>query len=213
MKVGIAYSNTRDGFDSGKAAADDAIRTGSIDKPDLAMAFCSGKLDHKEFLRGIQDKIGNTPVIGGSAIGIITNNNLSYDGFPSGVAIFQLDKIKYQIASIGGIDKDANTAGYNLIRKISTTQEDKLMLMFYDSIKIPAFPISPPVINPSSPLIDGIRSILQADLPIIGAGLIGDYEFSKTQQFCGFNVLEQSLVGALFSGPVNVKIHVSMKNQ
>ena len=68
----------------------------------------------------------------------------------------------------------------------------------------PASPTSPPVMNASPPIIDGIQSILQSNVPIIGAGLVGDYQFSNTQQFCGSNVSEQCVVGALFSGSVNV---------
>ena len=204
MKVGIGYCNKRDAFDSGRTAASDAARSGNINKPDLAIAFCSGQLDHEEFLRGIKETVGDTPVIGGSTIGIITNDDLSYQDYPSGVALFQFDEIKYQIAAVGGLDKDEKLAGCNLTGELSRTQEDRLLLMFYDSIKVPASPISPPVMNASPPLIDGIESILQSNVPIIGAGLLGDYQFSNTEQFCGSNVCKQSVVGALLSGSVNV---------
>ena len=204
MKVGIGYCNKQDGFDSGRTAAIDALRGGKINRPDIAIAFCSGQLDHEEFFRGVKESVGDTPVIGGSTIGIITNDDLSYKGYPSGVAIFQLDEIKYQIAAVGDLDKDEKIAGHNLIKGLSITQEDKLLLIFYDSIKIPASFISPPVLNASPPIIDGIQSILQSNVPIIGAGLVGDYQFANTQQFCGSNVLEQSVVGALFSGSVYV---------
>lgn len=204
MKVGIGYCNKRDAFDSGRIAASDAVRGGNINNPDLTIAFCSGQLDHEEFSRGVKETVGNTPVIGGSTIGIITNDDLSYKGYPSSVAIFQLDEIKFQIAAAGGLDKDEKITGCNLIKELSTTQEDKLLLIFYDSIKVPASPTSPPVMNASPPIIDGIQSILQSNVPIIGAGLLGDYQFSNTQQFCGSNVSEQCVVGALFSGSVNV---------
>lgn len=204
MKVGIGYCNKRDAFDSGRTAASEAARGGNINKPDLTLAFCSGQLDHEEFLRGIKETVGDTPVIGGSTIGIITKDDLSYKGYPSGVAIFQLDEIKYQIAAVGGLDKDEKLAGCNLIGKLSRTQNDRLLLIFYDSIKVPASPISPPIMNASPPLIDGIESVLQSNVPIIGAGLVGDYQFSNTEQFCGSNVCEQSVVGALLSGFVNV---------
>lgn len=204
MKVGIGYCNKRDAFASGRTAASDAARGGHINRSDLAIAFCSGQLDHEEFLRGVKETVGNTPVIGGSTIGIITNDDLSYKGYPSSVAIFQLDEIKFQIAAVGGLDKDEKIAGCNLIKELTTTQEDKLLLILYDSIKVPASPISPPVMNASPPIIDGIQSILQSNVPIIGAGLVGDYQFSNTQQFCGSNVSEQCVVGALFSGSVNV---------
>lgn len=204
MKVGIGYCNKQDAFDSGRAAADDAVLGNNINKPDLAIAFCSGQLDHEEFFRGVKELVGDIPVIGGSTIGIITNDDLSYESYPSGVAIFQSDEIRFQIASVAGIDNDEELAGRNLTGRLSGTQEDRLLLMFYDSIKVPASPVSPPVMNASPPLIDGIESTPRSNVPIIGAGLIGDYQFSSTKQFCGSGVCEQSVVGALFSGSVNV---------
>lgn len=204
MKAGVGYSNKRDAFDSGRTAAGAAVSNGNINKSDLAIAFCSGQLDHKEFLRGIKNTIGDTPVIGGSAIGIITNDNLSYKGYPSGVAIFQLDEIKYQIAAADGLSKDENLTGFNLAGKLHRTQEDRLLLMFYDSVKVPASPASPPFMNASSPIINGIESVFQSNVPIIGAGLIGDYQFSNTEQFCDSDVCRQSAVGVLLSGAVNV---------
>ena len=79
MKVGIGYCNKRDAFDSGKTTASEAARGGNLDRHDLVLAFCSGQLDHKEFFRGIGEIVGDTPIIGGSAIGIITNDDLSYE--------------------------------------------------------------------------------------------------------------------------------------
>lgn len=203
MKVGIGYCNKRDAFDSGKTTASDAVQSGNLDRYELVLAFCSGQLDHKEFFRGIKEIVKDTPIIGGSAIGIITNDNLSYEGYPSGVAIFQLDDIKSQIVAVGDIDKDAKLAGEKLAKKLTITQQDKILLMFYDSIKNPASPASPPVMNASPPLVEGIESIL-SNVPIIGAGIIGDYQFSNTKQFSGSNVCEQSVVGTLLSGNFDV---------
>lgn len=204
MKVGIGYCNKRDAFDSGKTAANIAARDKLTDKPDFTLAFCSGRLDHKEFLRGIKETLGDTPVIGGSTVGIITNDELTYKGYPSGVAIFQLDDIKCQIATACGLDEDERLAGHSLAKKLSKTQEDRLLLVFYDSIKVPASPIAPPVISASSPLIAEMESVFQSNVSIVGAGLIGDYQFNNTLQFCNTNVCKHSVVGALLSGSVNV---------
>ncbi len=203
MKVGIGYCNEQNAFDSGRIAASDAVRSGNLSTPDLTIAFCSGQLDHKEFLRGIQEVVEDRPVIGGSSIGIITNDNLSYKGYPSGVAIFQLDNIKCQTAVVGGIDKDEILAGCNFAKNFSTAQDDKLLLMFYDSVAVPASLTSPPTMNASPPLIEGINSTLRSNVPIIGAGLVGDYQFSNTEQFGGSNTYEQSVVGALLSGSIS----------
>ena len=204
MKVGVGYCNNRDAFCAGRSGVTDAIRRGAIDRPDLVMAFCSGQLEHEAFLQGINEIVGETPVIGGDSIGIITNHDLSYTGFPTGVAVFQFDTIKYQIAAIEDLDSDEYMAGCNLASQLSETEDDKLLLMFYDSIKFPASPTSPPVMNASSPLIEGLQSILQPGLLIAGAGLLGNYQFSNSTQFSGSGSSQQSAVTALISGSIKV---------
>ena len=204
MKVGIGYCNGQDAFESGVRVANTALQNGSINEPDLAIAFCSGKMNHDEFYKGIKKCIPGAPVIGGSTIGIITNNELSYNGFPSGIALLQSDDIKFQVVCSGSIDKDEKQAGQAFAEKFTTVQQEKLLLMFYDSVKIPASPESPPVMNASPLLIEGIVSGLKTEIPVIGGGVIGDYGFGRTKQFCGQGVSEQAVAGAVLSGPVHV---------
>jgi hypothetical protein len=69
--------------------------------------------------------------------------------------------------------------------------------MFYDSIKVPGSSASPPIIN--APLLDGWDTVNSSPrYTIIGAGVIGDYQFSNTKQFCGSYVSEQSLSARFF---------------
>jgi hypothetical protein len=203
MKVGIGYSDSQKALDSGRTAASKAMQSGNIEKPALAIAFCSGQHDHEAFYQGIIEETGNIPVIGGSTVGIITNNELSYNGYSSGAAVFQFEDIDCQIASVGALDEDEKSAGFRLANKLTTKPDNKLLLMFYDSIKVPASANSPPIMNASPPIIEGIHSVLQSNMPIIGAGLVGDYQFSKTYQFCEAGVCEQSIVAALLSGPID----------
>ncbi len=64
MKVGIGYRNEQDAFEFGKNGAIDAVQGENMETPDLTIAFYSGQLDHKEFLRGIQEIVEDRPVIG-----------------------------------------------------------------------------------------------------------------------------------------------------
>jgi len=201
MKVGIGYQNEKDAMLSGKKLAESAIKNGNIDRPDLVLAFCSGQIDPDEFFQGLQSVVGNqTPIIGGSAIGILTNDELSYEGYPVGITILQSDSLRYKIAAAGALDQDERQAGRQLAEKLTCEPEDKLLLMFYDSVKIPATETSPPVMNASPPLITGIEETFGLNIPIIGAGVLGDYTFGLTKQFCGSYVGNQSVVGALLSG-------------
>jgi len=201
MKVGIEYCNNKDSFISGRNIIENASRTGNIDKPDLIIAFCSGQVDYEDFLKGMQSILKNrAPIIGGSAVGIITNDYLSYEGYPSAAAVIQSDRLEKRIACIGELDKDERLAGKRLAEKLSSIPEDKLLLIFYDSLKVAATESSPPVMNASPLLIRGIEEILGSKVPIIGAGVLGDFELKTSQQFCGYEVCKQSVVGIMLAG-------------
>ena len=201
MKVGTAYCNEKDALSSGKRVAENAIENGNIHRPDFVFAFCNARLDHDAFFKGVQSVVGNNmPIIGGSAIGIITNDDLSYKGYPAGAAVIQSDTLQHRVAAVGDLDKGEKPAGRKLAEKLSNEIEDKLLLILYDSIKIPATDDTPPVLNASSPLIEGIQQALQSNVPIVGAGLVGNYALGATKQFCGSYVGSQSVVGVIFTG-------------
>lgn len=201
MKVGISWHNEKNAFLSGKSLAENAISNGALSRYDFAIAFCSGRLDHNVFFQGVQSVVGTqVPVIGGSTIGIITNDYLSYEGYPAGMAIIQSDNFQPKVAVAGRLDEDEKAAGSRLAKKLTGELQAKLLLLLYDSIKIPATEKNPPVINASSLLIEGIENNLKSTVPIIGAGLIGDYGFGPTKQFCGSFLDTQCVVGAMLSG-------------
>jgi len=201
MNVGIGYCNKKDAFVSGKTVAEIALERGNVNRPDIVFAFCSGQLDHDEFFGGLQSVLGNeVPIIGGSAIGIMSNDNLSYEGYPSGAAVIQSDTLRHSVAAVGDLDKGEELAGRELAKALSNKGDAKLLLVFYDSIKTPATDDIPPTLNASSPLIEGIEQELRSNTPIIGAGLVGDYALSSTKQFCGSYVDTQGVVGVMLEG-------------
>lgn len=204
MKVGIGYDDQKNAVSLGRKVAENAVKNGNIERPALVMAFCSGQVDHEEFFKGLQIVVGNqVPIIGGSAIGIITNDILSYEGHMAGVAIIESETIQLGVASAGDLDKDEKLSGQKLAEKLSDGIDGRILLIFYDSIKNPPTETMPPVLNASSPLIEGIEETLKSNVPIIGGGILGDYEFSRTKQFCGSHVDHQSVVGTLFGGEFN----------
>jgi hypothetical protein len=73
MKVGIGYVNEQNAPYPGQEAAYQALQHGQTTRPDLVLAFCGGKVNAESFFRDIQSVVGaNTPIVGGSAIGVIT---------------------------------------------------------------------------------------------------------------------------------------------
>jgi small ligand-binding sensory domain FIST len=177
---------------------------GNIRKADLVVAFCSGDYDHHEFYAGLRAVVGEAPaIIGGSAVGIITNAGLAYESYAAGAMIIDSETVGFDVASVGDINVDLTTAGRTLARHVNKNSSVSLLL-FYDSIQRPASGGSPPIINASLPLIKGVESVLEQAVPIFGAGLLGGFDFGSTYQFCGHHVARQSVVGVSIGGDVRL---------
>ncbi len=200
MKIGIGYSNNPNSFESGKRVAQTAIKNAGVDSPDFYMAFCHSSLNAKDFYRGVKEIAGRIPVIGGSAIGIITNDNLSYRDCPAGALALQAENISIQIQSAEDIDKDLYAAGKKLGRSFSPSVDSQILFLLYDSIFQAPTPESPPIMNASPQLLAGLEECMKQDVPILGAGLLGDYDFGSTVQFCGNRVDSQQALGLMMSG-------------
>jgi small ligand-binding sensory domain FIST len=204
-KIGISYGNDRDAFGLGRRTAQAALQSAGIDCADMLFAFGSGNLDLDQFYLGLRSVVGaTTPIVGGSALGVITQKHLSYEGFPVAVAAIQSDAFSFAVASAGGLDLGEATTGGRMVDGLPRTAADKLLLLFYDSIRVPASAQAPPVLNSSAPLLDGVEGKLSGHVPVFGAGLVGGFDFGPTRQFCGFKSAPQQAVGCLMSGNFSV---------
>lgn len=208
MKVGIGASNQKDAFVSGVNIATQALKHGAITNPKLAFAFCCINVNAEDLLAGIRRVLGsNIPVLGGSAVGIITNDSISYENFPAGIVVIEDDDLQIQVASAGGLDVDEKAVGRDLVRQLKIETKDKLLL-FYDSIKKPPANNSAPILNSSALLLQGLESELEFNIPIIGAGTLGDYDFSPTFQFTGDCVQSQYASVVILRGNFNADVKV-----
>tara|TARA_R110002126_G_scaffold8953_14_gene41183 strand:+ start:1222 stop:2442 length:1221 start_codon:yes stop_codon:yes gene_type:complete len=209
MKVGIGYSNCQDSFTAGQHAAQNALEQAGFKEADLVIAFCSGNTDHQAFYHGLRKVVGqDINVYGGSAIGVITNKHLSYEGFPAAVALIKFQDNYCQMAVAEGLFNSPFAAGEQLAAALPLLPDASLLLLLYDSIKFSGSENVAAVMNPSSPLIRGLELNLAAALPIVGAGLLGDYQFNHTQQFNGKTIDQQSASALVFGGNLSPYIAV-----
>ena len=210
MKTSIGFANCPDSYLCGMQCAEQVVPNGVLTNAVLVLAFCSGNHHAESFYNGLRKIINaKVPIIGGSAIGIITNHQLTYEGHPGAILVISTDDNPIQVAFAQGIDKEEFLIGTQLGRQLSAQElKDCALLLFYDSIKQPPTSTTPPIMNASPPLIAGIESILGMQIPIVGAGLIGDYGFGRTSQFCGFSVGQQCAVAAIL--PKSIKAYVQI---
>jgi len=207
VKAGVAFSYNQNSFEGGKRAAAEALKKIG-QEGSLVISFCTAKHDYQAFFDGIRTEVGDIPVIGGPAIGIITNEHLGYGGYQAGVAVLPGDLI-FDVQSVGELDKGEKEAGFQLGRQIANKRnlKEKLVLLFYDSVKSP--PPPSPVLNISSYLIEGFEQGIGMNPPFIaGAGLIGSYTFNRGKLFCGTRVADQHAVATLLSGDCSVYITI-----
>lgn len=203
-KAGVGFSESNNSFDAGKQAAEQAINGLNKNNAAFAIAFCTNKHNFQEYYNGIKSVTGYVPIIGGSAIGVITNENLGYEGYQAGIAVLPKG-IDFQIISEGNLDKDEKKVGLKLGSQLSgkRNSREKLILLFYESVKSPPPPM--PVLNVSSFLLNGFLQMIGKNPPLlVGAGLIGSFAFECGKIFSGFKLTEQSAVAALLSGDFSV---------
>lgn len=201
MKVGVGYANCADARTAGREAATRAMAAGGIRRSDLLFAFIAGTVAPAAFLEGVRSVVGESvPVVGGSAIGVITPREISYSGHPCGLLALEGVGSSFRLAVAEDLSADETAAGQRLLAELGPTPGDACLLVFYDSIRRP--PSSggdPPDLNASSRLLAGLCGSASPGPPVFGAGLLGDYAFSPTVQFHGAGVGSRQAVGLVFS--------------
>jgi len=201
-KTGIGFSNKTDSFAAGQEASLKAIDDIGSSVLNVVIIFCSGKHNPQHFLDGVRSNTGNTQLIGGAAMGIFTNKELSYEGYEASVTVFSSDTIQFQIFSQPGLDKNEYDAGLAIGKQVSAagTANDKGLLVFYDTIK----QASPPMLNFATPLFTAIEEQVNPRICCAGAGLVGDLKLTTCFQFFNDAVLKQHVLAMLISGDCNM---------
>lgn len=197
-KTGIGYSTKSDSFAAGVEASINAINAIDASPLNLVIIFCSGKHDPYQFLTGVISNTGDTPLIGGTAIGIFTNTELGYEGYEASVTVFSSASIQFQLFSQPDLDKGEYAAGVAIGEQINNarTSKDKGLLVFYDTIK----QVNPPMLNFATPLFTAIEERIDPAICCAGAGILGDVKLTNSFQFFNGKVLQQHVLALLISG-------------
>jgi hypothetical protein len=196
----LGASRDTDSFLAGqKASRRITDKMGSNDSAGWVFAFCGGRHAPDAVLEGLRTQLGPIPVIGGAAVGTITNSRISYGGYECALALFPETTDKISILTTPGLDRSETRAGEQLGKQLRECATDNAtVILFYDSIQS----CPPPVLNVASRLMDGVYSGL-ADKPlkVFGAGLLGDFHLSRSYVFDGHDPVKNMAV-ALILPPV-----------
>ncbi|GGW53453.1 FIST signal transduction protein [Alishewanella tabrizica] len=186
MRAGIAFSNTAAAFNAGKDLATRAMLNGDLSQADVLLLFCSANTDYQRLLDGARAVCGaNTLILGGSAVGIITQEIIDVQGYPAAALALTAvhNDVTFQAACSDLLARDPFLAGQALGAALSAFTHPELIILFYDSVRYAGSQQQPAVLVPSPPLLQGLYQRISASTPIVGAGLLADLQFGPTCQF------------------------------
>ncbi len=194
-RIGVGYSNATHSKTAGITAAKMAVESANISKGKFALIFCSGKHNAYDFSEGVRHVLGNITLAGGSALGVITDKDLSYQGFEVAVTVFESDTLSFKVLHQPDINLDEYKAGAALGKQIAATANpnDKAMLILYDSVKSQ----TPPMLNFATPLFAGMGEYIPEDMTTAGGGFLADMQLNTCYQFVNDKVLTQNAVAVL----------------
>lgn len=205
MRVGVGYSENPETAPAGVQAARDALAQAGEGRPcDLVLLFATARHDARILRDAVASVVGESVrIVGGGAIGAISNDRFGYAGDQIIMAAFWLDGASCDILAEGGLIDGEEEVGKRLGQKLATlgTTPESPVMLFYDAINRTKGDIR---LIMATPLLAGIEQGLGFLPDINGAGMQGDYVCTPTRQWTGTEVAEHSALALLFSGGVQV---------
>jgi hypothetical protein len=206
MRSGVGFSELADSREAGAAAAQAALDQGSLEACDLALVFATSKHDPVAFRGGIRSVLGPQPrLFGGSAVGVITNDRMGYEGFQAGVAAIATGDVRADMFLEGGLPGHERSVGAALARQIAAQdyRGQTNLLLLYDLVRRrePGAGLS---MTAATPLIAGMSEVLGEWPAVAGAGLLGDMQFNPVYQWFDDQIVYHSAMALTLTGDVRM---------
>ncbi|MDR1378324.1 MAG: FIST C-terminal domain-containing protein [Synergistaceae bacterium] len=203
--VSVGYSDDPDTVLAGHAAARAALRQAGMTTPcELVLLFATARHDAQILCDVVASIVGPSALIlGGGAVGAITNDRFGYAGDQVIMGCFWLGSSRYNVHIQGGLLESEEETGWQLGRQLAKigVSEKSPVLLFYDAIDRTGGGMR---MLMATYLLAGMNRALGFLPELTGAGLMGDYACTATRQWLGKNVGEHHALALVFSGDIRV---------
>jgi hypothetical protein len=204
-KAGVGYSELFDSYSAGIECASEAVKELDGRTVSIAVIFTTVRHDAESFQKGIKEIIGkDTPLIGGYSVGIITNNNLGYDGYQSGILCICSDTICFDTIIEPNVSLNEYDCGKRIAAQLKNKkyEGDPFLFLCYDAVDRSSGRLK---MNMATPLCKALNEEIDCSVfPVFGAGLTGDMMFRPTKQWLNNDIFQNSAIGLLFSGSAKI---------
>ncbi len=208
INIGTGYSEQSDSTKAGAQIVTDALENGQIKNPRLALLFATNRHDEKQLYDGARDVLGeNCQIYGGQSVGIITNEELSYDGFEAGCVVFGGEDFSVDVSIATGLSTSEIDTGEKLGSTMAgwNTEDVQNLLLLYDSVNRDEGFFQ---LNMATPLLEGIRKSFKMPAETAGFGMSGDMKGTPGKQILNGEITSQSVLGLSFHKPLQMHTKV-----
>lgn len=172
-----------------------------------ALCFCGGRHDEQVVFKELRAQLGQIELIGGAAIGLITNHIASYSGYECGLMAFSKALPNPEIVVVTGLAADEVAAGRQLGAQLCQhAHAGDTVLLFYDSLRAVG---PPPILNVGSYLLDGLyQSLGDKPIHLVGGGTLSDLYFTGSFVFAGQYSAKNTVVAVIL--PSALQAHTTI---
>lgn len=204
MRVGVGYSDNPDSIVAGIQAARKALEQADKAAPcDLVLLFATARHEPNQLKAAVTSILGReASVVGGGAIGIISNDYYAYSGDQVGLAAIWLEDAAFDLLTEVGLSGTVNETeiGRKLgdrLAALGYVDAQTPILLFYDATGRDLR------LARSTPLLAGLSERLPFTPRLVGAGLQGDYICSPTSQWAGREVVQNAAMVLTLRGNIH----------
>ncbi|MDR3075739.1 MAG: FIST C-terminal domain-containing protein [Synergistaceae bacterium] len=205
MKAGVGFSDNPETAAAGLEAAGEAMRQAGRDDPcDLALLFMTTKHEAKVLTCAVRAVIGEQArIVGGGAVGTITNDRFGYAGDQVGIACFWLGGAEVGIFSEGGLHEGEFENGRRLGKQLASAgvTESTQMMLFYDAIYRTPGEMR---LLMATGLLAGLEDELGFLPDLNGVGMMGDFSCNASKQWIGSEITDHHSLALTFSGDARI---------
>ena len=205
MKAGVGYSENSDTAAAGREIAEAALKQAGKSGPcDLVLLFSTAQHDAQTLRDAVTQVLGERAlVVGGGAVGAISNDRFGYVGSQAIAAALWLDGATCEFFSEGGLSKDETLAGERLGRQMAQAgvKAGTSVMLFYDAIDRSGEDTR---LIMATYLLEGLEKGLGFMPRLVGAGLQGDITGASMPQYTGDDLVEHTALALSFGGDVRM---------
>ena len=206
MDVGVGYSENAESYGAGLDAVRDARMRCPGDACDLVLLFQTALHDSELVHRGVREAAGTgARILGGPAVGAISNDQLGYGGYQVGVAVFSFSGDGADIFTAGELAGNEEAVGRALGEALAGVAPGRARIVLYDSVNRRSGRMQ---LNMATPLLEGIRAQAGVQPTLVGAGLCGDMIGSPTRQIIDDRICDQTAIALVL--PPAVHMHTTV---